>query len=118
MKFLADENVPLASVRVLREAGHDVLSIAETAPGSDDRTVLWMAHRESRVLITLDTDFGGLIFREGSARPSAVILFRLPRFDGAEPGRGVLELLASAGGEIQGSFLVIGMRGVRSRPLR
>lgn len=29
MRFLADENFPLASVKRLREAGHDVLAIIQ-----------------------------------------------------------------------------------------
>lgn len=40
MRFLADENFPGAAVTSLREAGHDVVSIAAEAPSSSDRDVL------------------------------------------------------------------------------
>ena len=40
MRFLADENVPLPSIRVLREAGWDVEAVAEFAAGAPDVAVL------------------------------------------------------------------------------
>lgn len=40
MRFLANENFPLPSVRLLREAGHDVVSISEETPGITDSQVL------------------------------------------------------------------------------
>jgi len=40
MLWLANENMPLASIRRLRDAGHDVAAVIEDAPGSDDATVL------------------------------------------------------------------------------
>ena len=39
-KLLANENIPAPSIAVLREAGFDVLSIAETADGITGREVL------------------------------------------------------------------------------
>ena len=54
MKFLANENIPLATVRRLRDFGHDVLAIAETAPGSTDQVVLSWAFQQQRILITFD----------------------------------------------------------------
>jgi hypothetical protein len=42
-RLLANENVPLPSVTLLRDAGFDVLAIAETSPGLSDRAVLDLA---------------------------------------------------------------------------
>lgn len=36
MKFMADESCDFAVVRALRDAGHDVLYIAETDPGAEE----------------------------------------------------------------------------------
>lgn len=45
-------------------------------PGIDDATVLEIASREGAILVTADTDFGELVFRQ--SRPSVgVILIRL-----------------------------------------
>lgn len=57
-RFLADENVPRASILLLRQHGLDIRSIGEDAPGTPDARVLKEAHDEDRVLITFDRDFG------------------------------------------------------------
>ena len=54
MRFFANENMPLASVRVLREAGFDVASITEDSPGISDEGVLRRAHAENRIILTFD----------------------------------------------------------------
>ena len=59
---VADESCDAALVRVLRGAGHDVVSIAETSPGAVDRVVLALALTGERVLLTRDKDFGELVF--------------------------------------------------------
>ena len=38
MKWLADENIPRAVLRGLRDLGEDVVGVVETAAGSDDRS--------------------------------------------------------------------------------
>ncbi|MGH9202788.1 MAG: DUF5615 family PIN-like protein, partial [Vicinamibacterales bacterium] len=44
MRFLADESCDFTVVRALREAGHDVTSIAEISPGVDDEVVMALAN--------------------------------------------------------------------------
>jgi uncharacterized protein with PIN domain len=39
VKFVADENFPRIALRVLRESGFDVVSIAENQPGIPDTEV-------------------------------------------------------------------------------
>ena len=77
MRFLLDENVDARLRPFLMAAGHDVTAIIHDYPAAlDDNTVLSIAVRESRVILTRDTDFGELIYRE--KRPHAgVILLRL-----------------------------------------
>lgn len=49
-RFLADENFPGASVRLLRSLGYDIAVISEIAPGTDDLGVIAIARREQRFL--------------------------------------------------------------------
>jgi hypothetical protein len=48
MDFLANENFPVFSIRLLRNAGHKVTSVIEETPGDKDRNVLKRAHEENR----------------------------------------------------------------------
>jgi hypothetical protein len=66
--FVADENVESVIVQRLRDDGHDVIWIAESDPGTSDDSVLALAEDEARLLITSDTDFGELVYRQGRAR--------------------------------------------------
>ena len=60
MNFLADESCAGPVIHALREAGHDVVAIAEVAKGIVDELVMARAFGEGRILITEDPDFGGL----------------------------------------------------------
>jgi len=76
LQLLADENVPFDVVSALRAEGFDVEWFAESAPGTVDESVLRHASTSGRVLLTLDKDFGDLVFNRGHTSPSGVILMR------------------------------------------
>ena len=75
-RFLADENVPRRALAALRTAGHDVLAIGETAPGTPDERVLATARDEGRILLTFDRDVGELIYVQRVPAPTGIILLR------------------------------------------
>jgi predicted nuclease of predicted toxin-antitoxin system len=106
LHFLADENLDFAVVRILRTAGHDVRALAEEATRTVDAEVIALALREGRILLTEDKDFGWLAFVAG-ARSSGVILVRFPGTARQSLGVAVLELVASHGEALRGSFTVI-----------
>ena len=54
MDFLANENFPLSSIRLLRDADHRVISIIKEAPGSKDQDILKRAHTERLIISTFD----------------------------------------------------------------
>jgi H2-forming N5,N10-methylenetetrahydromethanopterin dehydrogenase-like enzyme len=54
MKFLADESCAGPVIQALREAGHDVVAIAEVARGAVDEAVM------ARVERAADPDYGRL----------------------------------------------------------
>ncbi len=115
-KLLANENFPAPSVAVLRQAGFDVFSIAESCGGIADHEVLARAVAENRWIVTFDRDYGELIYRHGLPAPPAVFLFRLKSYLPDEPGHLVAELWESDL-EIEGGFIVCDDNGVRRRPL-
>ena len=60
MKVLLDACVWGGVRKSLRDAGHDVTWAGEWSEDPGDEEILARAHRESRVLVTLDKDFGEL----------------------------------------------------------
>jgi predicted nuclease of predicted toxin-antitoxin system len=62
VRFLADESCDFAVVRVLRAAGHNVLAVSEFMQRSVDKELMEMAHKDQRILLTEDKDFGWLAF--------------------------------------------------------
>ena len=60
MRLLANENFPREAVEALRNDDHDVSWVRTECPGISDKEVLEKALRESRIVVTLDKDFGEL----------------------------------------------------------
>ena len=58
MNILADENIPLVTIRMLREMNHNVLDIRGTRDEGITDEALWsIVKREHRLLITTDKYF-------------------------------------------------------------
>ncbi len=77
MNLLADESVDKQIVERLRQDGHEVLYIAEMEPGITDAVVLERANERTALLVTVDKDFGELIFQQGQLTSGGVVLIRL-----------------------------------------
>lgn len=117
MRWLADENLPRATVAYLRDRGEDVVAISEIAPGIPDEEVIRIARDMGRMLVSFDRDHGDLIFGRAVPPPIGVIYLRLE-----PPLPHVLNtLLASvvAMGEaaLFGQFTVVSQNGTRQRAL-
>ena len=116
MRFLANENFPGDAVTKLRTAGHDVVWVRATAPGSSDEEVVTWAVREERILLTFDKDFGELAWRGGLPKSAGIVLFRLLMPTAVEAGA-VLAARISERNDWAGHFSVIEPGRVRMRPL-
>lgn len=57
-----------AVARRLRADGHDVVTVAERGVDPGDAAILALAAVEGRAIVTIDTDFGTLVFRDGAKR--------------------------------------------------
>jgi predicted nuclease of predicted toxin-antitoxin system len=62
MKFLVDRCAGVRLAQWLREQGHDVVESRELGADPGDRVLLQLAADEQRILVTIDTDFGQLVF--------------------------------------------------------
>ena len=61
MRLKLDENLPVEMAKLLRQAGHDAVTILEQSMGGDlDPDVVAVCRAESRALVTFDTDFADI----------------------------------------------------------
>lgn len=114
MRFLLDENAEQRIRSFLESEGHDVTSVVTDYPQSlRDDEVLSIANAEQRIVITNDSDFGELVFRQ-EAPHSGVMLLRLRAGDTAAKIEALRKALRSHEHELN-RFIVIDRRGVRVR---
>lgn len=62
MKFLVDRCAGHRLAMWLRDQGHDVVESRDAGPDPGDQALLAHAAREERILVTIDTDFGALVY--------------------------------------------------------
>ncbi len=117
MRFLANENFPLLSVRILRQAELEVASVTEDSPGIEDSEVLARAADEQRVILTFDRDYGELIYRLRLRSPRGVIYLRFRPHTPEEPASILLNLLQLEGLQFEERFTVVEGDQIRQRPL-
>ena len=62
MKFLVDRCAGRRLAEWLRGQGHDVIESRALGPDPGDQALLERAATEGRILVTIDTDFGELVY--------------------------------------------------------
>jgi len=77
MRFLLDTCVWGGACKELRAEGHDVTWAGEWPEDPGDDEILERAHREERVLVTLDKDFGELAIFHGLPHSGIIRLVNL-----------------------------------------
>lgn len=76
VKFLVDVGVGKKVERWLANQGYDVTSVRDINPYLPDKEILKMAVSEKRMVVTMDKDFGELIYNSGLFH-GGVLLLRL-----------------------------------------
>ena len=116
MRFLADENFPRPALEALRDAGLDVVWIADSHSGATDIEVLELCMAQRRVLLTFDKDFGELAFIKGLPAECGIVLFRIAPQSPKE-----IAVIALSAIQHQpswsGYFSVVTRKQIRMRPL-
>lgn len=90
MKFLIDRCAGRLIAQWLRSKGHDVVESRKVGADPGDRVLLEWAASESRILVTIDSDFGQLVFLEDAPHCG---LIRLPDVPAKKRVRLVEDLL-------------------------
>jgi predicted nuclease of predicted toxin-antitoxin system len=107
--FLTDENINPAVVASLRARGYDVLDVREEGwCGAEDATLLRFACSSNRVVVTHDSDFGGLSVAR--LEPVVGIVFLRPGHIDPKFTLDALDLLFKQDIEVSPPFLIVAKR--------
>ena len=80
MKFKPDENLSRSATELIRAAGHDAVTVANQGlRGTADERLFEVCKGESRVLLTLDRDFGHVLRCPPADSAGIVVLEIRPR---------------------------------------
>lgn len=75
MRFKIDENLPIEVAGVLRDAGHDAMTIGDQRmSGEPDPRIAAVCRDEDRAILTLDLDFSDIRTYPPSDYPGIVVL--------------------------------------------
>jgi predicted nuclease of predicted toxin-antitoxin system len=104
MKFLVDVNASGALADLLVDLGHDVVEVRNKDPRMKDDDILHWAVSEKRIIITTDTDFEEIIWRQGKKHDGLLRLENLPR---SERKTLLLDALDKHGKDLESGAIVI-----------
>lgn len=108
MKFLIDNNLSPILADALKAAGHDAVHVRDFGMhAAPDEAVLERARAENRVLISADTDFGGLLSRSGASNPSVILIRRLVGRRAAEQAAIILANLDQVAEDLAAGAVVV-----------
>src|SRR2546425_1600295 len=105
MKLLVDVGVGVAVADWMAAAGHDILFVRDLDPRMADDEILALAVRDRRLVVTMDKDFGELVYHAGGAH-CGVLLLRLEGATAAAKVAVVQEILRDHEDELPGRFSV------------
>jgi predicted nuclease of predicted toxin-antitoxin system len=73
--LLVDQNLGRRTSALLRELGHEALDTRELGlPTASDSKILDVALADSRIIVTLDSDFHAMLATQGLPGPSTILL--------------------------------------------
>lgn len=73
--FKTDENLPIEVAALLRQAGHDALTVLDQSLGGEpDPRIAQVCRAEGRALVTLDLDFSDIRTYPPADYPGLIIL--------------------------------------------
>ena len=114
LKLLFDLGVSKKAEIYFSENGYDVLSVRELNPRMKDDDILKLAVQKERLVVTMDKDFGELVFNSKNMH-SGVFLLRMEDAGWRQKIDVLTEIFEKYYEEIKGSFSVYQDRKLRIR---
>lgn len=113
-RLLLDENIGITVARFLEAQDYNIFSVLREKPGASDGQILDRAVKEKRIIITLDKDFGKLVY-QNNQKHSGIILLRLFDESPDNINKVLQRLLRNYGLQLLKKFTVVTETRVRVR---
>lgn len=94
--------------------GYDIKAVRDINPGMDDDKILSIAASENRMVITMDKDFGELVYHSNLTH-SGVLLLRLEGANSNEKVKTIEKILTEHSDRLSNNFCVFQYGKLRIR---
>lgn len=105
IKFITDLGVGRKVENFLKSTGYDVTSVRDINPQMTDFSILELAVSERRIVVTMDKDFGELVYNSGY-KHHGILLLRLENMNGKEKTEIVQFIIQKYSVELRNKFCV------------
>ncbi len=105
LKFIVDVGVGKKVETWLAINGYDVSTVRAINPGLPDLIILQIAANEGRVVITMDKDFGEMVYH-AKLPHAGVLLLRLEDASGREKAMVIAKIMEDYADKLEGRFSV------------
>ncbi len=116
LKFIIDVGVGIGIEKYLRHNGYDLKCVRDIDPRMKDEDIIRIAASENRMVITMDKDFGELVYHF-SMKHCGVLLLRLENANGAEKLQIMKHIMENYSSQIKNCFCVFQNNRFRIRQI-
>ncbi|MBZ0204614.1 MAG: DUF5615 family PIN-like protein [Ignavibacteria bacterium] len=116
MKFLVDVGVSNKVEEYLKSIGFDTSCIRHINARMNDLEIIQIASEENRIILTMDKDFGDLVFKSGKSH-AGVLLLRLEDESSDNKVKIVRSIIENFSNELSNNFCVFHKGKLRIRKM-
>ncbi len=116
LKFLVDVGVGKKVEEFLLEKKYDSKAVRSLDQSMPDQEIIRLAALEKRIVITMDKDFGELVYHSGMDH-RGILLLRLEDATGSEKQQVIAKILAQYADNMKNNFCVYQNKKFRFRKL-
>jgi len=117
LKFLVDVGVGKKVEDFLYKSGYDVLPVRKINPRMSDSEIIDIAAKDNRIIITMDKDFGELVYNSGLIH-KGILLLRTENCSSDKKVKILSEILINYSSELEENFCVFSKDRLRIRRKR
>ena len=117
LKFLIDVGVGRKVEVYLKSQGYDTKTVRDIDPRMEDKEIIRTAVSENRMVVTMDKDFGELVYHS-SMRHSGVLLLRMEDATAPEKLQIIKNILTNYSEQIKNCFCVFQNGRFRIRKIK